>query len=652
MFSRRILLLLTAFIFIFQGVFADKIDIDEELWSYIKRQSQIWYDDYVSWSGMYAPDGWELPIRRAFEKLVQSCGEQDFEVQWSVIDDYSFNAACFPGGQIIINIGALDFLDDVIRNEYTGKSGRIGEERMARLREQFLAPILAHELGHYLGRHMIKSMRSEWELSALQSDSIDISLLAFSREHEFEADYTGYILLESAGYDPDLMIDLLELMYEMDQDLLEDYPEYNMNVYFSTHPSAHERLSVFESNRQEYHRLASSLEFAFSDIQMGINLEKSAEAIENALDLYPENLYLLKAYAVCLHKQWLTTVSLKDQKLRGIIESPVFNDKMVFTDKDSRGVGKTIPGDRQLYQAAREIYEEVYEEALDYSFNSNYALLLCYSPDARDEELALELAAEASEYGSWYYYSPSSLNNLAVCLYMTGNTEDALELFEEMAYSFDEEYSEYACYEEDAYESYWLNDMKVMQRMNNALNNEFVLSDFTPILNFALCCSLSGNGDKAKAVAYEYLTRYETISSWASYLAEATGLEIPKSEEKINITIDGGIQLNDSIEKLLLNWGKADSIDSSYYSETEIWYYEDELVSFEIYDGRIVMITIMPGSQTMVNGRFGLGSSRADVENAIGRYSRISDNYYIYEGTQDLAVYYVLGTVEEICFFR
>lgn len=81
--------------------------------------------------------------------------------------------------------------------------------------EAQLVSVLGHEIGHYLQRHSIERLRDAQSKSAFMSLMIPFGLiglvgqlaamgssLAFSREHERDADRIGLALMKSSGYDP------------------------------------------------------------------------------------------------------------------------------------------------------------------------------------------------------------------------------------------------------------------------------------------------------------------------------------------------------------------------------------------------------------------------------------------------------------------
>jgi Zn-dependent protease with chaperone function len=625
---------------------AQQTDADMELQSYVARQSAVWYGQEVAKAGAVDPGTWKEAIESAFLRIANSSSQPGFSIQYAVLKDNSFNAACFPGGQFVINAGTLQLLDTVIQNNAGGALSSIDPRKLQVMRESLLAPIIAHELSHYYCRHTFQSMKLQWGAADQQKTSFDIRLLRFTQDNELEADRTGYLLLQRAGYNPDLMIGILEVMNDLRQAKLKEAPSDSFNVYLETHPSPHARLAAFQGENQRLHKWAADLERAFSDVQLGTNLEQALKAVEDGLQLIPANLYLQKERAVGLHKQWLLTVPLKDQKLRAIIDSPSFRDEMVFSSRGTRGAGKVIPGDRRLYMKAREAYIATYNKSEDPGFYSNFALLLAYSPDADDEKAAMTLALAAVKAVGSY----ENACNFATVLYLVGQKDQAISIVGQIAQEFDKKYSAMVdAGKSDPAVSESFRGFRSRMAMSQELNQTYVSGNFTPLLNLALCLAYGGQKDQAKIVAADYLARYETGSEWARYLAATTGAEKPKPVERAPTPVQG-VQIGSTLPTVLERWGKASTV-SQMKEGDEDWQYAALSAELAIRGGVVYTIALNAPQSPKVENRFGVGSTRADIEGVIGKPKRASGSYTIYEGPQNLAVIYARDVAQQVILF-
>ncbi|MGA2641432.1 MAG: M48 family metallopeptidase [Spirochaetia bacterium] len=627
-------------------LYAQQTDTEIELQSYVARQSAVWYEQEKAKTGTVDPGPWREPIESAFLRIGNSSGRPGVSIQYAVLKDASFNAACFPGGQFVINAGTLLILDAVIQSQTGMALASIDSKKLQIMREALIAPIIAHELSHYYCQHTFQSMKMQWGAAEQAKENFDIRLLRFTQDNELEADRTGYLLLKRAGYDPDLMVDLLEVMNSLRQAQLKEAPSDSFNVYLETHPSPHARLAAFQGENQRLHKWAADLERAFSDVQLGTNLAQALSTIDEGLRLVPDNLYLEKERAVALHKQWLLTVALKDQKLRAVIDSPSFRDEMVFSSRSTRGLRKVIPGDRNLYMKAREAYLATFDKSEDPGFYSNFALLLAYSPDANDEESAVKLALAAVMAVSTY----ENACNFATVLYLTGQKEKATSIVGQIARDFDQKYSAMASAGEDDPEvSQSLQTLRARMAMSQELNRTYVSGNFTPLLNLALCLSYGGQTDQAKIVAADYLSRYENTSEWARYLATTTGAEIPKPAAKTPTPVQG-VQIGSTLPAVLERWGKASSV-SQMKEGDEDWEYAGLGSELAIREGVVFSIGLNAPQSPKVQNRFGVGSTRADIEGIIGQPKRVSGSFTIYEGAQDFAILYARDVAQQIVLF-
>ena len=143
----------------------------------------------------------------------QPVGET-FDWTFNVIQSEQPNAFCLPGGYVAVYTGILD-----ITGNY---DGRVTLEDIQDVDK--LAVVMGHEIGHALAHHGAKRM-SNAQLAQIGTVAVGLGLgdmdpgqarmvqqalgmaaqgglMAFSREHETEADWIGLDLLVRACYDP------------------------------------------------------------------------------------------------------------------------------------------------------------------------------------------------------------------------------------------------------------------------------------------------------------------------------------------------------------------------------------------------------------------------------------------------------------------
>jgi predicted Zn-dependent protease len=127
---------------------------------------------------------------------------QGFSWQFNTVNDPTVNAWCMPGGKIVFYTGILPICQD----------------------EAGLAVVMGHEIAHAIARHGNERMSQQLIIQAggvtlatllnekpqtaqdlfLMSYGVGSTLgsLAFSRQHESEADKMGLVFMAMAGYDP------------------------------------------------------------------------------------------------------------------------------------------------------------------------------------------------------------------------------------------------------------------------------------------------------------------------------------------------------------------------------------------------------------------------------------------------------------------
>lgn len=175
---------------------------------------------------------------------------EQFNWTYYVVDSATPNAFCLPGGYVAVYTGILD-----ITGNY---DGRITLDDVAD--DDKLAVVMGHEIGHALAHHGAARMSTQkmmqmgqvalavgmGDMSATQQQAIlqafgvaaQGGFLAFSREHETQADKIGLDLLVRACYDPREAPELWERMGEIGGG--QRPPEW-----MSTHPASQTRAENF-----------------------------------------------------------------------------------------------------------------------------------------------------------------------------------------------------------------------------------------------------------------------------------------------------------------------------------------------------------------------------------------------------------------------
>ena len=148
---------------------------------------------------------------------------------FKVVDSPEINAFALPGGFIYVNRGLIEAAEN----------------------ETELAGVLAHEVGHVVGRHGAEQLQraayanlglqvlgsvfgrgTRGQLGTLAAD------MRFSRDAEREADRLGVVNVAAAGYDPRGMLTFFERL-----DALAEREPNAVERFFASHPSPAERVT-------------------------------------------------------------------------------------------------------------------------------------------------------------------------------------------------------------------------------------------------------------------------------------------------------------------------------------------------------------------------------------------------------------------------
>lgn len=174
---------------------------------------------------------------------------KDYAWEYNLVENPQVNAWCMPGGKIMVYSGILPLTQD----------------------ESGLAVVMGHEIAHAIARHGNERM-SQQLLLTFGAISLDVLLkekpqqtkdifmslygiggtlgtLAYSRQHEYEADKMGLVFMAMAGYDPERAIPFWQAMEKAGGPAP---PEF-----LSTHPSGSNRieeLKKFMPEAKKYYK--------------------------------------------------------------------------------------------------------------------------------------------------------------------------------------------------------------------------------------------------------------------------------------------------------------------------------------------------------------------------------------------------------------
>ncbi|MCK5824415.1 MAG: M48 family metallopeptidase [Ichthyobacteriaceae bacterium] len=147
-------------------------------------------------------------IQKAVEKFFVELGYphmlDNYKWEYSVIESEQLNAWCMPGGKVAFYTGILPVCKNdegvavVMAHEIAHAIASHGAERMSQTQVQSaIGAVGSIVMGVY-------GTKSEYQELVLQAYGVgsQVGMLAYSREHESEADEMGIIFMSLAGYNP------------------------------------------------------------------------------------------------------------------------------------------------------------------------------------------------------------------------------------------------------------------------------------------------------------------------------------------------------------------------------------------------------------------------------------------------------------------
>ena len=197
--------------------------------------------------GLYEYQKAQNGVKAVGMKLVNNSDAAKSEYQFNfhlLADDQTINAFALPGGQIFITVGLMKRLTS----------------------EDQLAGVLGHEIGHVIGRHSAQQMAKD-ELTngllgaavAATSDPYSANnsgaiaqyvgkmiTMKYGRDDELESDKFGVKYMLQAGYNPEKMIDVMEILKEASGGA--DRP----SEFQSSHPDPDNRIKEIKKALEQY----------------------------------------------------------------------------------------------------------------------------------------------------------------------------------------------------------------------------------------------------------------------------------------------------------------------------------------------------------------------------------------------------------------
>ena len=201
----------------------DEVAMGKQFAEEIEKETEL-YEDPVA----------TAYISRLGQELAKVSQRNDLEYSFKIVDTDDINAFALPGGYLYVNRGLIS----------------------AATNEAELAGVLAHEIGHVVGRHGAKSLSRQMPLALLSEvflgndptllkqivagilgTAAQIKMLEYGRDAELEADAYSVQNLYDAGYDPNGITYFFEQLMTV-----ETREPGKIEQRLATHPPTKERI--------------------------------------------------------------------------------------------------------------------------------------------------------------------------------------------------------------------------------------------------------------------------------------------------------------------------------------------------------------------------------------------------------------------------
>ena len=202
----------------------------------------------ASYGGIYDNAKLQAAVEKTVERLVAASERPDLKYKVTILNSPAINAFALPSGHIYVTRGLIALAND----------------------KSELASVLAHEMGHVIARHaaireeqakqaalishVVSDVLSDPQMGALALAKSKLTLAAFSRAQEFEADGIGVGISARAGFDPFGASRFLADMQRNADLKTGGGGEARAPDFLTTHPATPERIKNALANARQFSR--------------------------------------------------------------------------------------------------------------------------------------------------------------------------------------------------------------------------------------------------------------------------------------------------------------------------------------------------------------------------------------------------------------
>ncbi|UTY33156.1 hypothetical protein [Treponema putidum] len=514
----------------------------------------------------------------------------------------------YPDGTILISTGLFDYIEARIAENLTASPRRIKNLNMER--EKTLSVFLANAAASFALDNKLVYFSDPRRSGEKNSELL--------KSYNLTADSFTLILLKLAGYDLNLFYNHLEDLKRIQND-----PNYTKKFesFFIENFSPQQRISNLLKHKDEAEAIADEIFYALDAVRSDDEnaIEDAKQRVSALRTAFPNSMYFKRLAAIITHKKWASGISneglltaypaaAQDSKtVNQNYEILNFDPKSLLINQTNEET-EAIPGNINDYDEAVRAYKSYLNSIEESGLESSYSMLLFYSPNINDKNLALSLAEKAylSENGTGSLIAAS---NYASLLYLLQKdfTKSKL-IFESLI------------------------------KENSIIKNDplFLFAGTiidTRLLIFNYAKILFGLGETSKALKVREQLRNLIFSM-----------------EKYSPIILKNIKLEDTTDDLIEYWGKPSGIKYNYFSEK--WYYDflnAEVSISTATNNNIEKISIFADSNLSLPNDLRVGETKKSFETFFGKpvYKAGDCENYFYKSNK-IQVLYLNGFIRQI----
>ncbi len=201
-------------------------------------------------------------INKVGQKIVAKMTPQPFSYKFYMVHQDVYNAFAGPAGNIFIFSGLFEALESedelaaLLSHEIAHVSCRHISEMITQNKKTSMATMAGVVAGILVGLGGASAIGSALTIGSMAAGQS--VALAYSREHEMQADQIGQTYLKAAGYDLNGLLSILKKIRAVDW-----FDTGEIPTYLKTHPATEERIIYLDNLLENEHPLPAKQNYEF-----------------------------------------------------------------------------------------------------------------------------------------------------------------------------------------------------------------------------------------------------------------------------------------------------------------------------------------------------------------------------------------------------